>query len=64
MLGRATFQVAISAFQPRCAQRNPLLLILTAALLSAADRYPVTGIVLRVDPAHRSFIASCAAIPG
>jgi len=32
--------------------------------LSAADRYPVTGIVLRVDPAHRTFVASCAAIPG
>jgi protein SCO1/2 len=30
----------------------------------AADRYPVTGIVLKVDPAHRSFTASCDAIPG
>ena len=26
--------------------------------------YPVTGIVLKVDPAHRSFTASCAAMPG
>jgi protein SCO1/2 len=30
----------------------------------SAKRYPVTGIVLKVDPAHRSFIASIAAIPG
>jgi protein SCO1/2 len=32
--------------------------------LTAATRYPVTGIVLKVDRAHRSFDASCAAIPG
>ena len=32
--------------------------------LAAATRYPVTGIVLKVDPPHRSFEASCAAIPG
>ena len=32
--------------------------------LAAATRYPVTGIVLKVDPPHRSFDASCAAIPG
>jgi protein SCO1/2 len=39
-----------------------LLLIATAAL--AAGRYPVTGIVLKVDPARHAFTASCAAIPG
>jgi Cu/Ag efflux protein CusF len=32
--------------------------------LAAATRYPVTGIVLKVDRPHRSFDASCAAIPG
>ena len=35
-----------------------------AVSLAAATRYPVTGIVLKVDPPHRSFDASCAAIPG
>jgi protein SCO1/2 len=32
--------------------------------LAAATRYPVTGIVLKVDRPHRSFDASCAAIHG
>ena len=32
--------------------------------LAAATRYPVTGIVLKIDRPHRSFDASCAAIPG
>jgi protein SCO1/2 len=41
-----------------------LLLLLAAANLSAATRYPVTGIVLEVDRPKRSFVASCAAIPG
>jgi len=40
------------------------LLLLAAASLAAAKRYPVTGIVLDVDPSKRSFVASCAAIPG
>jgi protein SCO1/2 len=39
-------------------------LLLTATTALAADRYPVTGIVLKVHPAHRTFTASCAAIPG
>jgi protein SCO1/2 len=39
-------------------------LFLTATSLAAATRYPVTGVVLKVDPANRSFDASCAAIPG
>jgi protein SCO1/2 len=44
---------------------NTILLALTSASLAlAADRYPVTGIVLEVDPPHHSFVASCAAIPG
>jgi protein SCO1/2 len=30
----------------------------------AAQRYPVTGLVLKIDPAHRTFVASCTAIPG
>jgi protein SCO1 len=38
--------------------------LLAAASLAAATRYPVTGIVLKVDRQHRSFDASCAAIPG
>jgi protein SCO1/2 len=37
---------------------------MAAVSLAAATRYPVTGIVLKVDPPHRSFEASCAAIPG
>jgi protein SCO1 len=30
----------------------------------AAQRYPVTGLVLKIDGAHRTFVASCTAIPG
>ena len=41
-----------------------LLSVLAAASLGAATRYPVTGIVLKVDRSQRSFEASCAAIPG
>lgn len=40
------------------------LLLLAPASLAAATRYPVTGIVLQVDRPQRSFVASCAAIPG
>jgi protein SCO1/2 len=40
------------------------LFLLAAGTLVAATRYPVTGIVLKVDRPHRSFDASCAAIPG
>jgi len=40
------------------------LLLLAAESLAAGKRYPVTGIVLEVDPPKRSFVASCAAIPG
>lgn len=38
--------------------------LLLACVAFAAGRYPVTGIVLTVDQAHHSFVASCAAIPG
>jgi protein SCO1 len=39
-------------------------LLLTAVSLAASTRYPVTGIVLKVDRPHHSFDASCSAIPG
>ena len=44
--------------------RAALLGIAIAGLAGAANRYPVTGLVLQVDRPHRSFVASCAAIPG
>jgi len=40
------------------------LSFVSAASLAAAARYPVTGIILEVDRANRSFVASCGAIPG
>jgi len=46
------------------AARDLALLLLTAVSVAAATRYPVTGVVLKVDPLHRSFEASCGAIPG
>ena len=39
-------------------------LLLTALSLAASTRYPVTGIVLKVDRPRHSFDASCSAIPG
>src|SRR5689334_1650886 len=43
-------------------------LIFFATLLAlpawAAQQYPVKGMVLKVDPAHKSFVVSCQAIPG
>jgi protein SCO1 len=41
-----------------------MMVVLSAACLSAAQRYPVTCLVLKTDAAHRSFVASCTAIPG
>jgi protein SCO1/2 len=41
-----------------------MALLLLASVSLAATRYPVTGIVLEVDLPHRSFVASCGAIPG
>jgi protein SCO1/2 len=46
---------------PTCAR--PLLLLI-ASLCIAQQRYPVTGIILKIDRPHRTFVASCAAIPG
>jgi protein SCO1/2 len=40
------------------------LLVLSLAHAGAADRYAATGIVLSVDRAHRTFIASIDGIPG
>jgi len=39
-------------------------ILLAAALLSAAQRYPASGLILEVDHSHKSFLASCKAIPG
>ena len=52
---------SLSACIGVCRRLAPFLI---AASLAAATRYPVTGVVLKVDPPHRSFEASCAAIPG
>lgn len=38
--------------------------LLFACVAAAAQRYPVTGIILKIDKPHRTFEASCAAIPG
>ena len=35
-----------------------------AASAWGAERHPVTGIILKIDRPHRSFVASCDAIPG
>jgi len=40
-----------------------VLLFFTASRLAARD-YPASGLVLQVDPAHRSVEVSCEAIPG
>ncbi len=41
-----------------------IALLLSVVYLQAAQRYPVTGLILKTDPAHRNFVASCTAIPG
>jgi len=51
-------------WEAQVAARTAPLALAAACLLMAANRYVVTGIVLKVDPAHHSFVASCAAIPG
>jgi len=33
-------------------------------VLAAAERYPVTGLILSIDQPHRRFVASCSEIPG
>jgi protein SCO1/2 len=40
------------------------LLACLPALAAAAERYHVTGLILSIDQAHRSFTASCTEIPG
>jgi protein SCO1 len=45
-------------------RRRDALLLLAPVLLFAAKRYAVTGIVLKVDRANKTFTASIAAIPG
>ena len=44
--------------------KNVFLLACLPALAAAAGRYPVTGLILSIDQAHRSFTASCTEIPG
>jgi len=42
-----------------------VIAILTSAVVAQTPhRYQVTGLVLKADPTHRSFVASCTAIPG
>jgi protein SCO1/2 len=40
------------------------LLFAALSLCAGAQRYAVTGILLKTDRQHKSFVASCAAIPG
>jgi protein SCO1/2 len=44
--------------------KKVFLLACLPALAAAADRYPVTGLILSIDQTHRSFTASCTEIPG
>jgi hypothetical protein len=37
---------------------------LTTGQFWGAQRYPVTGLILRIDRPHRTFVVSCSAIPG
>ena len=55
---------AANRFLRRAIVRAIALSFLAAVTLAADTRYPVTGIVLQVDRPNRSFVASCAAIPG
>ena len=41
-----------------------LAFFLAAHLAAAADRYPVTGLILSIGETHRTFTASCSEIPG
>jgi len=44
--------------------KTTILLLAAAVPLWAAQRYPVTGIVLKIDRPDKTFMASCASIPG
>ena len=39
-------------------------LLLSATTSWAEQRYPVTGMVVKMDPYHKTFVASCQEIPG
>jgi protein SCO1/2 len=39
-------------------------ILFSVGSLWPAQRYPVVGLVLKTDPGHRTFVASCTAIPG
>lgn len=41
-----------------------IAILFSAGMAWSAQRYPVVGLVLKTDAAHRSFVASCTAIPG
>ncbi len=45
-------------------KRAVLLLACLPAIAAAAERYPVTGLILSIDGPHRTFTASCTEIPG
>src|SRR5271156_4328061 len=46
-------------------KRLLLLSVLLAAVQGwAAQRYKVDGLILKVDPADQTFVASCKSIPG
>ena len=51
------------------AMKRAALLALVACfslghVVGAEGRYPVTGLILKIDKPHRTFVASCSAIPG
>jgi protein SCO1/2 len=41
-----------------------LFLLLAPLCPAATKRYSVTGVILKIDRPHRTFVASCGAIPG
>jgi protein SCO1 len=41
-----------------------LSILVSVSLWAAPTRYKATALVLRVDPVHRTFTASCSSIPG
>ena len=47
----------------RCVLTGAVLL-LTAAHAWATQKYDVRGLVLKIDPAHKSMLVSCESIPG
>src|SRR4051812_6297141 len=41
-----------------------LMAITLTTLAYAVQKYPATGLVLKVDPAHGAMVVSCNAVPG